>query len=87
MPELRRFAPNVPVVLVGTKLGNAIIIIIFWSVNTMLCILQIILSVATDLREDRGFAADHMNSNVITSTQVWFLSFSLFFSVHFNLII
>lgn len=22
MPELRRFAPNVPIILVGTKLGN-----------------------------------------------------------------
>ncbi|KAF2303936.1 hypothetical protein GH714_024696 [Hevea brasiliensis] len=38
MPELRRFAPNVPIVLV-------------------------------DLREDRGYLADHMSSNVITSAQ------------------
>ncbi|XP_065851494.1 rac-like GTP-binding protein ARAC7 isoform X2 [Euphorbia lathyris] len=42
MPELRRFAPNVPIVLVGTKL---------------------------DLRDDRGYQADHMNSNVITFAQ------------------
>ncbi|KAI7750355.1 hypothetical protein M8C21_015543 [Ambrosia artemisiifolia] len=42
MPELRRFAPNVPVVLVGTKL---------------------------DLRNDNGYSADHMGSNVITSAQ------------------
>lgn len=42
MPELRRFAPNVPVVLVGTKL---------------------------DLRNDNRYMADHMGSNVITSSQ------------------
>ncbi|KAD6455152.1 hypothetical protein R6Q59_016405 [Mikania micrantha] len=42
MPELRRFAPNVPVVLVGTKL---------------------------DLRNDNGYLADHIGSNVITSAQ------------------
>lgn len=42
MPELRRFAPNVPVVLVGTKL---------------------------DLRDDKGYLADHVGSNVITSSQ------------------
>ncbi|KAI3764875.1 hypothetical protein L2E82_14892 [Cichorium intybus] len=38
MSELRRFAPNVPVVLV-------------------------------DLRDDRGYLADHIGSNVITSAQ------------------
>ncbi|XP_038700374.1 rac-like GTP-binding protein ARAC7 isoform X2 [Tripterygium wilfordii] len=42
MPELRRFAPNVPIVLVGTKL---------------------------DLRDDRGYLADHMSSNFVTSAQ------------------
>nr|XP_010915861.1 rac-like GTP-binding protein 2 isoform X2 [Elaeis guineensis] len=42
MPELRRFAPNVPVVLVGAKL---------------------------DLREDKGFLADHPGASVITSAQ------------------
>ncbi|KAM7260321.1 hypothetical protein ACFE04_016062 [Oxalis oulophora] len=42
MPELRRFAPNVPIVLVGTKL---------------------------DLRDDRGYLADQMASNVITNSQ------------------
>lgn len=42
MPELRRFAPNVPIVLVGTKL---------------------------DLRDDRGYLADHIGSNIITTSQ------------------
>ncbi|KAF4357257.1 hypothetical protein G4B88_012624 [Cannabis sativa] len=40
--KLRRFAPNVPIVLVGTKL---------------------------DLRDDRGYLADHMGPNAITSAQ------------------
>lgn len=30
----------------------------------------------TDLREDRGYAADHMGSNIITTAQVCFVSFS-----------
>ncbi|KAJ0090228.1 hypothetical protein Patl1_13277 [Pistacia atlantica] len=47
MPELRRFAPNVPIVLVGTKL---------------------------DLRDDRGYLADHMGSNIITSSQACILN-------------
>ncbi|KVG81806.1 Small GTPase superfamily [Cynara cardunculus var. scolymus] len=42
MPELRRFAPDVPVILVGTKL---------------------------DLRDDKGYLADHMGSNAITYAQ------------------
>ncbi|XP_077209838.1 rac-like GTP-binding protein 2 [Tasmannia lanceolata] len=42
MPELRRFAPNVPIVLVGTKL---------------------------DLRDDKGYLADHVGSVSITSAQ------------------
>ncbi|ERM98635.1 hypothetical protein AMTR_s00109p00095870 [Amborella trichopoda] len=42
MPELRRFAPNVPIVLVGTKL---------------------------DLRDDKGYFADHHGAVSITSTQ------------------
>lgn len=42
MPELRRFAPNVPIVLVGTKL---------------------------DIRDDRGYSADHLASSLITSAQ------------------
>ncbi|KAL5550963.1 hypothetical protein UlMin_001139, partial [Ulmus minor] len=42
MPELCRFAPNVSIVLVGTKL---------------------------DLHEDISYLADHMGSNVITSSQ------------------
>ncbi|KAL5563071.1 hypothetical protein UlMin_032818 [Ulmus minor] len=41
-PKLCRFAPNVPIVFVGTKL---------------------------DLHEDIGYLADHMGSNVITSSQ------------------
>ncbi|XP_072966520.1 rac-like GTP-binding protein 2 [Typha angustifolia] len=42
MPELRRFAPNVPIVLVGTKL---------------------------DLRDDKGYLADHPSASTITSAQ------------------
>ncbi|KAK1311569.1 Rac-like GTP-binding protein 2 [Acorus calamus] len=42
MPELRRFAPNVPVVLVGTKL---------------------------DLRENKGYLADHPGATAITYAQ------------------
>ncbi|XP_015059220.1 rac-like GTP-binding protein ARAC7 isoform X1 [Solanum pennellii] len=42
MPELRRFAPDVPIVLVGTKL---------------------------DLRDDNGYLADHIDSNIITPAQ------------------
>jgi len=39
--------------------------------DSFLCVLLgfNILSV-TDLREDRGYLVDHMNSNVITSAQV-----------------
>ncbi|RWW47712.1 hypothetical protein BHE74_00046268 [Ensete ventricosum] len=42
MPELRRFAPNVPIVLVGTNL---------------------------DLREDKGYLADHPGATTITPAQ------------------
>ncbi|KAK8943973.1 Rac-like GTP-binding protein 2 [Platanthera guangdongensis] len=42
MPELRRFAPNVPIVLVGSKL---------------------------DLRENKGYLADHPGAYAISSAQ------------------
>ncbi|PSS36093.1 Rac-like GTP-binding protein [Actinidia chinensis var. chinensis] len=42
MPEFRRFAPDVAIILVGTKL---------------------------DLRDDRGYLADHMGSNIIKPAQ------------------
>ncbi|KAG0455285.1 hypothetical protein HPP92_024251 [Vanilla planifolia] len=42
MPELRRFAPNVPIVLVGTKM---------------------------DLRDDRGYLADHPGAVAISTVQ------------------
>ena len=85
MPELRRFAPNVPIVLVGTKLGklaeNRKYCDFVYAHSSYLhqgssltdfmnlvCIL--------DLREDRGFLADHMGSNIITSNEVCILYIS-----------
>lgn len=89
MPELRRFAPNVPVVLVGTKLGtntfsisnnksdftfqdflenNHLYNIRFLEkINTLSLFFIFLLP---DLRDDRGYLADHFGSNVITSAQV-----------------
>lgn len=66
MPELRRFAPNVPIVLVGTKLGT---FLIFFALNffPLLILLYVVVCVLEDLRDDKGYLADH--TNVITSTQ------------------
>ena len=72
MPELRRFAPNVPIVLVGTKLGMTS----SSQYSSNFCVLISsalrygLLFFLADLRDDKGYLADHMGSNVITSAQV-----------------
>lgn len=84
MPELRRFAPNVPIVLVGTKLGillDNIFVIRFahWWVSFVVNSIYFYISIrlnhfillSPDLREDRGYLADHMAYNIITTSQVY----------------
>lgn len=47
MPELRRFAPNVPIVLVGTKLG---ILILYWKFAKVPMILNLFSKVRSKLQ-------------------------------------
>lgn len=77
MPELRRFAPNVPIVLVGTKLGMQLSSLSLPCWKRWLCItcyklmtVRVLSFLNADLREDRGYLGDHMSSNTITSAQV-----------------
>jgi hypothetical protein len=84
MPELRRFAPNVPIVLVGTKLGRqqlhnrysdcayccAIKVVDNRYRYVVDNIKLIIFIYLSDIREDSRYFAEHMGSNVITSAQV-----------------
>ncbi|WVZ99221.1 hypothetical protein U9M48_044550 [Paspalum notatum var. saurae] len=55
MPELRRFAPNVPVVLVGTKLAPIANHGIWLA--------------CPDLRDHRAYLADHPGASTITTAQ------------------
>ncbi|TVU20615.1 hypothetical protein EJB05_36830 [Eragrostis curvula] len=54
MPELRRFAPNVPVVLVGTKLVNGRNLVGFDC---------------SDLRDHRAYLADHPGASTISTAE------------------
>lgn len=78
MPELRRFAPDVPVVLVGTKLGIICFLVsyLYFSYNQDFLKTKHIIKkpflvfLHVDLRDDKGYLADHSGSNPITYAQV-----------------
>ncbi|KAJ8451917.1 hypothetical protein Cgig2_007400 [Carnegiea gigantea] len=58
IPELKHYAPGVPIVLVGTKLGQ---------IHTY--ILVAALCMALDLRDDKQFFVDHPGAVPITAAQ------------------
>lgn len=69
IPELRHYAPNVPIVLVGTKLGK--IILSFHQCGLQKYYYFLFKSyVCTDLRDDKQFFTDHSGATRITTTQV-----------------
>ncbi|KAK8704560.1 hypothetical protein V6N13_048181 [Hibiscus sabdariffa] len=57
IPELKHYAPGVPIILVGTKLG---------MILTLQCLC---LSIATDLRNDEQYFIDHPASTPISTAQ------------------
>ncbi|KAF9668724.1 hypothetical protein SADUNF_Sadunf14G0033300 [Salix dunnii] len=85
VPELRHYAPSVPIVLVGTKLGDVFFSLLIhyffewvlpgpcFAINQLLLVLKIIncehFVLNTDLREDRQFLLDYPGACTISTEQ------------------
>ncbi|XP_048626340.1 rac-like GTP-binding protein ARAC10 isoform X2 [Brassica napus] len=66
IPELQHFAPGVPLVLVGTKLGKKLSNIL---PNIQIYLHMILTTFYLDLREDRHYLADHPGLSPVTTAQ------------------
>lgn len=69
IPELKHYAPGVPIILVGTKLGE-IFIVFFTDLTPLLYYLRLSLCLCSpDLRDDKQFFIDHPGAVPITTAQ------------------
>ncbi|KAI8545518.1 hypothetical protein RHMOL_Rhmol07G0045900 [Rhododendron molle] len=72
VPELRHYAPLVPIVLVGTKMGNYAFILLDFIASVNICdgwCLLLFNEVSKDLREDKQFQMDYPGACTISTAQ------------------
>lgn len=73
IPELKHYAPGVPIILVGTKLGEIFHYYCSWSLTHLITICDARACVAAhifpDLRDDKQFFIDHPGAVPISTAQ------------------
>ncbi|CAH8357352.1 unnamed protein product [Eruca vesicaria subsp. sativa] len=71
IPELRHYAPGVPIILVGTKLGNKTLSLTDLTIFFLTFYYKVLYDhvVFVDLRDDKQFFIDHPGAVPITTNQ------------------